>query len=420
MFFRLNKKHLFNLVSLSLLSLQGIAAEVNFSGFMNVSATYENSDEFEYSTSFLSNRRDGFSIAADSSVGLQMEVSFSHEFDTVIQLVLDDSAETSLNNYIELAFARYRINRNLTARIGRINSNGYLLSEFKPVSYAYPWIRPPKDYYAHAAVVSNIDGADLQYRNNLGPGFITVTGQWGQSKAAMYDDKNRVNLTVDSIIVASVQYEIDYWLFKASSAQIDFGEYDSVIFSPAIKMLNTVPVQLWPDRPLVVDSISTTDKSMTYSALAIQFDDAQWILQAEFGINHSNWALNAIGHYGYASLAYRVDQITPYFRAGFFNPDATDLNYELPELGDAVPEQQQMQLAYLINGINNELQQKIDQNSLTLGARWDFFPGMALKVQADHYDIGKNGSNLWPKTERFKNQSSASVTVFSVSWNWVF
>lgn len=67
-------------------------------------------------------------------------------------------------------------------------------------------------------------------------------------------------------------------------------------------------------------------------------------------------------------------------------------------------------------GINSV---RIDQETYSLGVRWDVSPYIALKAQFDHVVINPYGYGLWTSSvERL--DASSRVQVFSLNMNFIF
>jgi hypothetical protein len=61
-----------------------------------------------------------------------------------------------------------------------------------------------------------------------------------------------------------------------------------------------------------------------------------------------------------------------------------------------------------------------DQESITLGTRWDFATKMALKLQWDHIKVNKDGSALWLKVDTAQPNTAETANVVSLSWDLLF
>ena len=116
----LNSTQLYLLLVLLLVNLglseNSAAQEVEVSGFATIGLTHSAGDTVSFRSSLLNKGREDFSFAPDSVLGLQANVRFSENLDAVGQIIVQDRTDTNLNNYVELAFLRYQINRNWNMR----------------------------------------------------------------------------------------------------------------------------------------------------------------------------------------------------------------------------------------------------------------------------------------------------------------
>ncbi len=111
-------------------------AEVTFNGFATIAVTTHSNDDLLYRSNLVNRPRTSPSLAPDSVLGGQVNYYINDKWDAVTQVVLQDRGDTAASNYLEMAFLRYRPTRHWSFKLGRVNSNLYMLSEFKPVGYA--------------------------------------------------------------------------------------------------------------------------------------------------------------------------------------------------------------------------------------------------------------------------------------------
>ncbi len=83
-----------------------------------------------------------------------------------------------------------------------------------------------------------------------------------------------------------------------------------------------------------------------------------------------------------------------------------------PQLSQPALSQLQMVTHDSMNAIH------IDQNTFSLGMRWDFHPQMALKAQWDHTWVRENGGGLLILREPLDRD--ITLNTFSVNLNFVF
>ena len=111
--------------------------KVEFSGFASLALSYSDDPDIAFSPNYLNIDDTGWSATRDSILCGQASITLAKNWDSVVQFVLEDHANTDFENYLELAFLRYRPSRNWAIRAGRLNSDLYLLSEYPHVGYAY-------------------------------------------------------------------------------------------------------------------------------------------------------------------------------------------------------------------------------------------------------------------------------------------
>ena len=76
------------------------------------------------------------------------------------QAVLRQRSDQSSLAALEWAFVALRPTPDWTLRLGRINPDAFLLSDYRNVGFAYPWVRPEIGFYGTIPLYS-ITGGDL-------------------------------------------------------------------------------------------------------------------------------------------------------------------------------------------------------------------------------------------------------------------
>jgi hypothetical protein len=90
-----------------------------------------------------------------------------------VQWVARNHAGAFFEQNLEWAYLRWRPWNDLDLRVGRLGLDVFLLSDYRNVGYAYPWMRPPQEFYA-PLFPYHLDGADIAQRFHLGEGFLTL------------------------------------------------------------------------------------------------------------------------------------------------------------------------------------------------------------------------------------------------------
>ena len=77
------------------------------------------------------------------NIGLQATANFAPNFSGVVQVITQQRFDDSYVPTIEWANLKYQFTPDLSARIGRIALPTFLVSDYRTVGYAIPWIRTP-------------------------------------------------------------------------------------------------------------------------------------------------------------------------------------------------------------------------------------------------------------------------------------
>ncbi|MDO8345445.1 MAG: hypothetical protein Q7T48_19745 [Cellvibrio sp.] len=374
--------------------LAGAEAEHRFSGFATVGLALSDNPDLVFRRDVTKN--DGAyehngSWKSDSLLGLQWQSNWSPEWGTMVQLVAKDRLDNSLANSIEWAFVRYRPVDSLDLRVGRLGADVFMLSEYRQVGYAIPWVRPPHDLYGIASLY-HFDGADINKRIELGNAMLNVKAFYGNSSERYptgFNDSQGVEVDFD-LYGASTSLEWHNWKLRYTYAKV---EIQSDQAKPLRDGLEQVAL-FWPPASLFLSDLETINKSFDYNQVGVKYDNNDWWLQGEFVQLGSELALVATGKHAYASVGKRFGSLSVYGLTGYAEPENSPVFVPSPSI--QLSEPYQSQLDYLVRATERTLNGvRIKQRSYGVGARWDFAAKMALKVQIEEFDVDKTGTNLW-------------------------
>jgi hypothetical protein len=407
------------LLLLSAIPLSQAAVGHRFSGFATLGLALGNNEDLVFRRDVT--RSDGAwknsgSWKNDSLLGVQWQGLWSPEWETTVQLVARDRFDNSLANSVEWAFIRYRPRDGLDLRLGRLGADVFMLSEYRQVGYAIPWARPPHDFYGIASLY-NFDGADLNKRFAVGESMLNIKVFYGNS-----------NETYPTGFNSSQGTEFDFDLFGLS-ASLEWNQW-KLRYTYALVEVNsdhTAPLRialqqaapLWPAAAELLPRLETREKNFNYNQVGMNYDNNDWWLQAEFVRLGSDLNLVAAGKHAYASLGKRFGQFSVYGITGYASPKNDPFEVQVPE-GLPMPYAPQFEALALaaertLNGVY------IKQRSYGIGARWDFTPKMALKLQAEKFKVDKDGTNLWLRIDSSAEiQEDKEPTVISLAWDVLF
>lgn len=248
---------------------------------------------------------------------------------------------------------------------------------------------------------------DATYTLPISEGLLRAKALWGKSpeKAPVYRDI-LWNLRGTDIVGGYLDYQKAAWQVRVSHIGMHFKHempFDQVLAAFGMPALPAPYVALVPEMVFA-------DKWAWYDSLALVYDASPF--QAHFMINQidhespayeDSWA-------GYLLLAYRIGALSPYvgFSRVVSSPDSVP-----PSLIDPM-------LDPILDVITraNQAQTHNDQNTYTLGARWDFHKSMALKAQVDW--LKGDPSSIYLFRTKGVKAWDGDMTVFSLTLDFVF
>lgn len=392
---------LFALLLCCITPLAAADAEHRFSGFATLGIALSDNQDLVFRRDVT--KDDGAyehsgSWKSDSLLGLQWQGNWSPEWGTMVQLVAKDRFDNSLANSIEWAFVRYRPVDGLDLRLGRLGADVFMLSEYRQVGYAIPWVRPPHDLYGLASLY-HFDGADITKRIELGNAALNIKAFYGNSDEEYptgFNNDQGIEVGFD-LYGASTSLEWNYWKLRYTYAKVKVKTDHAKPLRDGLAQVT----MMWPPASLYLSELETLNKSFDYNQIGVNYDNNDWWFQGEFLQLGSDLALVASGKHAYASLGKRFGDVSIYGLTGYAEPDHPPVYVPYPAI--ALPEPYQSQLDYLVIATERTLNGvRIKQRSYGLGARWDFTAKMALKLQVEQFEVDKTGTNLWLRVDSTK------------------
>ena len=385
----LNKKIAVIAVGLSLSSLS-LAADINFSGFANVTGGYvfsgsptpnqypaDTPNPFIYQPNSANGAQTykcpcfagnyeyagmyeyhNFSMTPETSVGLQAQIKIDPKLSATVQMVARGADNFKAD--IDWAYVSYELSPELTLQAGHKRLPIYNYSDYMYVGYAYPWVRPPQDLYGWQ--IYSYDGINLLGRKSFGDLSITGNVWIGNQR-----DKN--NATLGQIYYGTT---IDEQWSNIIGAYVDFNKSDEYDLR-LVMMKNDVTRSSTYSGST---SLLNDKVGQTFYGISFNVDKNDWIARTE--INYFTRPSNKDTYKIYlASLGYKF---TPTV-SGYLTQSSFQENYA--------------------GGAEHH-------KTNTITARWDFTHSANLKFQLD--DIKEYSD--FPFTGNAK--------MFSVSYNTTF
>lgn len=331
----------------------------------------------------------------DTRLGLQLNYTPIRSFELVAQVVATKrNAAASGGDAVEWAFAAWRPDPDWTVRGGRVNLDAFLLSDYRNVGFAYPFVRPPVDFYAQ--LPTSVDGADVTRDWNI-DGTQWRAKVFAGRAFTFADAASRLELQPSYGAMAS--REANGLLLRASAIRTRFNNeiFTAQPLLAALAPLTQLPLpEVSAQATELLGRLSVQGSSLTYLSLGTRYERHAWLASAEYTrvTGHPTVAYSS----GYASLGRRFGALTAFStlsRVRSENSAVTAPDWDgalAPVLGPALGQQAQFVADSAATAINRF---RISQGTFSLGARYDLNARCALIFQWDRIRVDPNGSRLW-------------------------
>jgi hypothetical protein len=387
-----------------------MAPEFRFSGFGTLGAVHSDSRLADFTNSTVQPNGAGFtrptSMTPDTKLGVQLDAIFNNSLSAVAQVVSQQNYNNSFTPEFEWANVKWRVNENLSVRVGRIAAPTFMLSDTRLIGYSQTFVRPPVEVYAVHPITRN-DGFDLMYSSEIGSVHNTAQAFYGKTEARVPQAKAKTDPgwgLNDTVQWGDLSVRAGY---TSNRSKIDSPQYQQLI--DAYRALsNVLPPPLNAEAERLANTYDSNGKTTQFISLGGIYDPGKYFVMSEF-VQVLGSATEADSKDWYVAGGWRFGNFTPYVMYA-------QARGNIPvEPGLPVPG-----LAPLNAGLNMALNNSVSgsQDTATLGVRWNFYRNMDLKAQYDHVQTRRNSGG------RFENVqpgfAGSSVNLFSLALDFIF
>jgi len=380
----------------------------SFSGFGTVGVVHSSEDNADFTASNFKPDGAGFtddwSLGVDSLLGAQLTARFTPKLSAVVQVIAMQNYDGSYDPHVEWANIKYQFTPDFSIRVGRTVLPSFLLTESREVGYTYPWVRPPWEVYLILPVTSS-DGVDVTYRLHSGDFTNTI-----YANAGGRDTKSIDGSTTTARHSWGLSYTVQH---GALTALITYQTTRLTI--PGLNGLFNGFRQFGPQGIAIADRYDSDNKAYPSIAIGASYDPGQWFLMGEWSKSDHHSVLGKLDGW-YVSGGYRFGDFTPYLTYAHAGAD----NLSDPGLTlSTLPPFLRGPAAGLNGALNSILSSKAVQDTVSIGARWDFMDSFDLKLQFDHTNVGRGSTGTFGNTQpAFQRGDSANM--FSATIDFVF
>ncbi|QEP42354.1 hypothetical protein D5085_03915 [Ectothiorhodospiraceae bacterium BW-2] len=357
--------------------------------------------------------RDGY-WQLDSRLGVQLSYRIDSRFEAVGQLSLRPQHQITLKSSTELAYLRWQMTPRFQLRLGKVGYAAYLMSDHRNLGYGYSWLRPPPEYYGWAPIYSvlGVDASWSLYQGTthwelrLQGGGEDMVVPWGdESWDIAYRDLQTLTLS-----------RIDrHWTLKLGLSRYGVDN-EPRIMQPVLAGLQEVArlgvAGVSGESQWLYDGLNYDAIKQRYGSLGVLYDSGRWFAQGELGVVDASARGGINANMGYVAAGHRFGLWLPYAIFGYARSEPIyEAQYDWAVVDPDLVSLQQVAVT-TINAL------RIEQQTLSIGTRWDFQPQMALKLQWDHIRVETLGYLLWFRDAL--DLPTQRVNMFSVGLDFIF
>lgn len=329
-------------------------AEVELSGYLSWAVNYATSDNTPDTSYYnaLANTDHADFDTRSNHVGIQLYSGLTEKVSVTVALTAE-GGQSGYNVTPEWAYGTYQFNDDWGLRMGRYKGPFYMVSDYRDVGYAYPWVRPPEEVYSTNPIKS-LNGLDLVFQKthqNVNY-LVEIYGGSGTSETLV-----NANIAPGFCPPPTCPY-------APTDVPFEFETYNSLGFNASVGTEAVTFRAGYYNTKVNAGSLISAE-SGSFAGVGLIVDWYNIVLYSEYiqrdtentpGMSAAFPDQNA----WYATLGYRYRTVLPYVTFA-----------DIDEGNDAVP---------------NALR----QSSVALGLRWDIDDAAAIKFEAKQTDAGES------------------------------
>jgi len=340
---------------------------IELNGFLTVGATRSNSSIDSQN----GNIKDDINFDQDTRVGIQVSADINPRMSVTAQLLGTNREDDNFDGSFDWGYISYNMTENLDIRGGKIKFPTFLVSDYIEVGYAYPWIRPPAEVYTSNPITA-ISGADVLFRLQLGPTDLLVQPYFGTANDQDALVPQEV-LPALGLSPGTVKYE-------------NFDAKDMAGINVALSSEVATVRAGYLQTKVSASAFGVNNEDVSFWSAGANLDWYNIVAYGEYFQRDIDGMANAFfpNQKGwYATLGYRIDRFLPHITFAQLLDD---------------------------NG-NNDPGTGLEQDSLTLGLRYELGTGAALKIEAERAEPKSGTRGLFMEPTDDINIYSIAVDV---------
>ena len=389
---------------------------VRISGFGTGALTWTNTDKAEFGRP---NQAGGatkdVTTGVDSNFGVQADYAVNSWLSVTGQGLVRKDAQDDFGAELAWAFAEAKVSDDVSIRVGRMGLPAFMISDYRNVGYANTMLRPPAEVYSQM-LFNTVDGADVIWQHSYAATTYTAQFAVGKTKADVAGGPS-----LDGRRVTALNLVAEHGPLTVRFGRVDgrLTLNNSASLATLLNTLNTVAAGYkFPQAAQVATDIDVRDKKASFTSLGATLDWNNIVVQSEYAKRKTDSYINDTTSW-YVMGGYRIGKFLPYYSHAKLSIDGNVHNGMPAACPAGYPAACTPTLAAL-NGVVANLRytgvSQGEQQTDTIGLRWDFRSSVALKVQFDRVRPNKAAGLLINAQPGFKGP----VTVGAVALDFVF
>ncbi len=349
-------------------------AEVEISGYLSWAANYASSDntaDVTYYNALADTNNVDFDTRSNH-VGVQIYSGLTDK----VSVTLGLTAEGGQSDYQvepEWAYGTYQFNDDWGLRMGRYKGPFYMVSDYRDVGYAYPWVRPPEEVYSTNPIKS-LNGLDLVFQKSHQNVNYLLELYGGSAKNTGLINANFAG--------------------GNPNQTVGFETYDSLGFNASVGTEAVTFRAGYYSTKVEVPDFGIANESGSFAGLGLIVDWRNLVLYSEYIQRDTDPALvqafpdqNA----WYVTLGYRYRTLLPYVTFAELDEGADKTGFALR------------------------------QSSAALGLRWDIDDAAAIKFEAKQIDPDESNFGGGPvKVGLWDAPQADKGNVYTITFDTIF
>ena len=289
-------------------------AEIDISGYASFKAiTNVNDKSVSYYNGLVAANETNLDTR-ESNIGIQFSTDISSKMDMTVVMSARGGPDQKYNFETEWAYANYKFNDDVSLRIGKVKGPFYMVSDYKDVGYAYPWVSVPEEVYSTNPIRS-VNGLDLVYQKTIND--VSYLGE-------LYFGGG--NNTAYALPTASPGYPSPY---NSATAKIDFKTHRMLGFNASASWEGISLRAGYFKTHVDVPAFGLTNESGEFGGIGLTIDKNNIVIYSEYIIRDTSPNLSTAfpdATAAYITAGYRMGDFLPYITASSIakGKDASD------------------------------------------------------------------------------------------------